>query len=528
MDTKKNWFKNASFYQIYPLSFKDSNGDGYGDLQGIIEKLPYVKSLGVDAIWICPFYKSPLRDFGYDITDHCEVDPLFGYMFDFEKLVSEAHTLGLKVVIDIVLNHTSIDHIWFQESRSSKDNPKRDWYIWRMGKGENGDQPPNNWVSVFGGSAWTRDQLTGEWYLHTFFENQPDLNWRNEEVRKEMYRLIDFWLTKGVDGFRGDALHHLFEDEEFLDEEINSYFKPGFDNPYNAIFHSRTEGLPETIKTILDISEHIKKFGDIVFVTEAYLDIEGLLHVYKNCPTENHMPFNFNLMSLPWVAADYKNFIDRYVAESGDLPKNYVLGNHDRHRTLSRLGRDKALASALISLTLPGSSFIYYGEEIGMQDLDVKESEMEDDWGKQIPGMNLGRDPERGVMQWDDGEFAGFGSEKPWIGIPQNQKEVSVLMQEKDPNSILNFYKKILELRKDEIFQNGEYVPMPIEKNAIFQFKRKLGDREVLIAVNMSENEQLLSLAVNAKGFISSVLQNHPPSPSAPLLPNEARVIFLD
>ncbi len=526
MDIKTSWFKNAAVYQIYPLSFKDSNGDGYGDLQGIIEKLSYIKSLGVDAVWICPFYKSPLKDFGYDVTDHFEVDPLFGYMFDFERLISEAHKIGIKVIIDLVLNHTSREHEWFKESRSSKDNRKRNWYIWHHGRGENGSEPPNNWVSVFGGSAWTKDEITGEWYLHTFFDNQPDLNWRNEEVRREMYRLIDFWLTKGVDGFRGDALHHLFEDSEFADEEINSYFKPGFDNPYNSIFHSRTEGLPETIKTILDISNHIKKFGETVFVTEAYLDLEGLLHVYKNCPVDNHMPFNFNFMSLSWDALVYKNFIDRYIVGSADFPKNYVLGNHDRHRLISRVGKEKSLALALLSLTLPGSAFIYYGEEIGMEDLEVEEGNMEDDWGKNIPGMNLGRDGERGVMQWNEEEFAGFGSEKPWIGEPQNQKEVNVASQEKDPNSVLNFYKKLLALRKEEIFRSGEHLPLPVENNAIFQFKRKLGEREVLVAVNMSEDEQALSLEKEAKGFISSSLLNLPSSPTAPLLPNEARIIF--
>lgn len=521
-----SWFDNAVVYQVYPLSFKDSNGDGYGDLQGIIEKLPYIKSIGIDAIWISPFYKSPLKDFGYDITDHFEVDPLFGYMFDFEKLVSEAHSLGLKVIIDLVLNHTSSEHEWFKESRSSKDNPKRDWYIWHLGKGEDGSEPPNNWVSVFGGSAWTRDEITGEWYLHTFFDNQPDLNWRNKEVVNQMYELIDFWLTKGVDGFRGDAIHHLFEDGEFLDDEINSYFKPGFDNPYNSIFHSRTEGLPETIKTILDVSNHVEKFGEIVFVTEAYLDLEGLLHVYKNCPAVNHMPFNFNLMSLSWKADAYKNFIDRYVRESGNFPKNYVLGNHDRHRVVSRMGMDKSLSLALLSLVLPGSTFIYYGEEIGMTDLEVEESSSEDSWGKQVPGLNLGRDPERGVMQWSAQEFAGFGSERPWIGEPQNHKEINVVDQEKDPNSVLSFYKKLLGLRKEEIFQKGEYVEMPVENGTVFRFKRKLADREVLIVINMSDHEQSISLTEKAKGFISSYLENPPALFSAPLLPNEARILF--
>ncbi len=526
--SKNQWFKNAAVYQVYPLSFKDSNGDGYGDLPGVIEKLPYIKSLGADAIWLSPFYKSPLRDFGYDVTDHSDIDPIFGYMFDMERLISEAHALGLKVIIDLILNHTSIDHPWFQESRSSKENPKRDWYIWQDGKGENSSLPPNNWISVFGGPSWSRDEKTGEWYLHTFFDHQPDLNWRNEDVRKEMCGIIDFWLTKGVDGFRGDAIHNLFEDAEFADEEINSYFKPGFDNPYNALFHSRTEGLPETIKTILDISEHIKKFGDVAFVTEAYLDLEGLLHVYKNCPVDNHVPFNFNLMSLPWNASDYKNFLDRYILESNDFPRNYVLGNHDRHRIVSRVGREKALASALLYMFLPGSPYIYYGEEIGMSDLDLEEAKMQDEWGQNVPGMHLGRDPERGVMQWTDADFAGFGDKRPWILPPKNQKEVNVEAQEKDQNSVLNFYKKLLALRKEEIFEQGEYVAMPVENNAVFQFKRKLGEREVLVAVNMSEEEQPLSAAQNGKRLISSILENQLNQPSANLMPNEARVVLFD
>lgn len=522
--SENSWYENATVYQIYILSFKDSNGDGYGDLSGIISKLDYLKELGVDAIWITPFYKSPLKDFGYDVQDHKEVDPLFGYIFDFDKLLSEAHNRDIKVLIDLVLNHTSNEHNWFIESKKSKESKKRDWYIWREGRidGNGNEIPPNNWVSVFGGPAWTKDLVTGEWYLHTFLPSQPDLNWRNKEVREAMFDIIDYWLTRGVDGFRGDAVHHFYEDHDFGDEDENIFFRPGIDDPYNSITHSKTNGLPETIESVLEISNFIQKYGDILFVTEAYLDIEGLLHVYKNCRAKNHMPFNFNFLSLSWSASDYKKFVDRYVLETENMPKNYVLGNHDKHRIISRVGKEKALAMALLSFTLPGTSFIYYGEEIGMEDIVINPKNELDEWGKRIPGLHLGRDPERGVMQWDNSPNAGFSSIKPWIGSPQNTDLINVKTEDSNENSILKFYKNIINISKRDVFKIGQYVPMPIQNETIFSFKRVFNEKEAVVFVNMSDNEVIFDLNSDWNLLISSQYQDN--FELNKLMPNEARI----
>ncbi len=522
---KKHWFEKAIIYQIYPLSFKDSNNDGYGDLKGIIEKIDYIKELGANAIWLSPFYESPMKDFGYDVSAYKKVGEVFGAFEDIERLISEIHQRDMKVIIDLILNHTSEEHHWFKEARSSKDNSKRDFYVWRSGREEAGQKkPPNNWLSVFGGSAWDYDEATDEWYLHSYLSSQPDLNWRNPELKKEMFKVIDFWLTLGIDGFRGDAIDNIYEDSEFTDEESNPNFRVGLDDPYNALIHSKTTGLPETIKLITEISEYIKKFGDIFFITEAYLDVNGLANVYNNCPVSNHSPFNFNFVSMPWQAKKYKEFIDKYIEISGDFPKNYVFGNHDRNRVTSRLGEKRALALALLSMFLPGSTFVYYGDEIGMINIDIKDGEELDEWSKNVPGMNLNRDKERGVMQWDNSEFAGFSFVKPWIGMPKKQEEINVVIEKNNPKSILNFYKKIIALKKEKIFTEGEYQPLPIfEENVLF-FKRVLGDKSALIIINMSDKEISIPEQNNGSLAISSYRDN--PDPQSPLRPNEARVLM--
>lgn len=522
---KKSWYDSSTIYQIYTLSYKDSNGDGYGDINGIIEKLDYIKDLGIDAIWLTPFYKSPMKDFGYDVSNHTEVDPVFGYMFDFDRLISEASRRDIKIIIDLVLNHTSDQHEWFKESRKSKDSLKRDWYIWKEGKiDEDGNEiPPNNWVSVFGGPAWTKDSESNEWYLHTFLPSQPDLNWRNPGLKESMFGVMDFWLSKGVSGFRGDAVHHFFEDKDFGDENLNEYFRPGLDDPYNKVTHNKTNGLPETIELIHEICRYIKKYGDIVFISEAYLDIDGLIHVYKNCPINNHMPFNFNFLSLRWNAYDYKNFIDRYIKETNDYPKNYVLGNHDKHRVVSRMGIQKAKALAILSFALPGASFVYYGEEIGMIDLDVKEGSELDPWGKQVPGMGLNRDSERGVMQWDNSIYAGFSHSKTWILPPNNHKELNVEVLDVDNDSILNFYKKLIALKKEDIFKIGDYIEMPVQNENILCFKRKLNNKEIYVFANMGDGELNFNLEDGYKIILSTHINRD--NSGYVLLPNEVKVI---
>ncbi len=522
---EKHWFDNAVMYQIYPLSFKDTNEDSYGDLKGIIEKIDYIKNLGADAVWLSPFYKSPMKDFGYDISAYKKVGEVFGKFEDIEKLISEIHKRDMKVIIDLVLNHTSEEHHWFEESRSSKNDPKRDFYMWQSGTEKNGEKkPPNNWLSYFGSSAWTYEEKTDQWYLHSYLPSQPDLNWKNPEVKKEMFKVIDFWLTHGIDGFRGDAIDNIYEDPEFSNEEDNPNYRVGLDDPYNSLIHSKTTSLPETIKLVNEISEHIKKFGDIFFITEAYLDIKGLANVYNNCPTSNHSPFNFNFISMSWEAKVYKEFIDQYIEISEGFPRNYVLGNHDRSRVISRLGKRKALALALLSMALPGSNFVYYGEEIGMIDIDIKKGEEQDEWSKRVTVVDFGRDKERGIMQWDSSEFAGFSQVKPWIGMPKEQERINVKNEKENPNSILNFYKKIIALKKEPVFAEGKYQPIPIFENTTLVFKRVLGDKFSLVVINMSNEEVFWMPSENGKVIISSYLDE--PDPKSSLRPNEARVLM--
>src|SRR5438093_2468087 len=393
----KLWWRHGIFYQIYPRSFQDTNADGVGDLRGIIERLAYLQSLGVDAIWLSPIFPSPMADFGYDIADYTGVDALFGTMADFEALANAAHAGGLRVILDLVPNHTSDQHPWFVESRGSRDNPKRDWYIWRDPAADGG--PPSNWLSEFGGSAWQYDAKTGQYYYHAFLAQQPDLNWRNPAVRRAIYDVMRFWLGKGVDGFRVDVIWHLIKDAAFRDNPPNPNYREGRP-PHEMILPLNSTDQAEVHEVIAEMRRVIDEFDSRVLIGEIYLPLERLVAYYGKDLAGAHLPFNFALLSAPWHARSIEKIIADYesLLPVGAWP-NWVLGNHDRPRVASRVGRDQARVAAMLLLTLRGTPTCYYGDELGMQNVALPPELMHDPQGRDNPQHS--RDPQRTPMQWD-------------------------------------------------------------------------------------------------------------------------------
>lgn len=509
MENKGNlWWKTSIIYQIYPLSFKDTNNDGKGDLRGIIEKLDYLndgteKSLGVDAIWLSPIYKSPMTEGGYDVSDYLKIDYVFGSEEDFDELISKAHERSMRVLMDFVPNHTSIEHPWFKEARSSRDNPKRDWYIWKDPKPDG--SPPNNWLSVFGGPAWSFDAKMGQYYLHSFLPEQPELNWRNTEVINEMQKVLEFWMKRGVDGFRTDALYLLIEDDEFRDEPPNPDYKPGKDNPYDSLLHIYTNVQPDIVPSITKFCTVLgKEKGKLMIGEMDILSPDELLKFQRVCTEELYLPFNFNLIKLEWNARAYREFIDRYDGQlgEGNWP-NYVLGNHDQKRVASRIGKDVAKVAAMLQLTLRGTPFIYYGEEIGMENTPISGDQVKDPWEKNVPGLGLGRDPERTPMQWSKNKFAGFSESKPWLPVNPNYKTVNVEEEEKESKSMFSLYKKLIWYRRESTpLLHGSYSSLDSGAEKVFAFIRTKGDKSVLIVLNFSNSEEKLSLKVEKKKAI--------------------------
>lgn len=484
-------------YQIYPLSFKDSNDDGFGDLEGIIQKLDYLndgtkKSLGVDAVWLSPIYKSPMKDFGYDVSDYYDIDPIFGDLETFDRLVKEARRRGIKVIMDFIPNHTSSEHPWFLESRASKTNPKRDWYIWRDPKPDGA--PPNNWLSKFGGSAWSYDELTKQYYLRTFLPEQPDLNWRNSEVRKEMLRVMRFWLDRNIDGFRIDAITHLIKDKKFRDDPPNPNYEEGRDEPYDSLLHIYSGGGSKFIKkTMRSFCEVLKEYGNKFMVSETYLDIAGLMKYYKACENKQHAPFNFNFITMPWDARIYKKFIDKFEAHlSAEDAPIYVLGNHDRSRVATRLGQKRARLAVILQVALRGMMFIYYGEELGMEDAIIPSEKVIDPWGKNLPSLRVGRDPERTPMQWDGSKYAGFSNAKPWLPYFTNPQRDNMEAESRDKNSMLSHYRHLIHFwKRSPALLEGAYKPMASGNPNVLTFARIHKNERALAVLNFSDKEQM-------------------------------------
>jgi alpha-glucosidase len=494
----KGWYPGSVIYQIYPRSYKDSNGDGIGDLLGIVEKLDYIKDLGVSAIWLSPIYKSPMLDLGYDISDYTAIDPIFGSLNDFDLLVEGIHKRKLKIMLDFVPNHTSSDHQWFLDSRSSKDNPKRDWYIWKDPKPDG--SPPNNWISVAGGTAWEFDEHTGQYYLHSFLKDQPDLNWRNPEVVDAMSDVLRFWLNRGVDGFRVDVFYYLLKDERFLDEPINKDYKPGVDHPNEKLKHIYSKDQPETREIMAHFNDILDEFGNKFMVSETYVDISQTIDIYNTSKSGSHAPFNFHLIFQPFEVKAYKKVIDEFQKSirEHDIPV-YVLGNHDQSRIVSRLGgMMQARLAAMMKLTLPGTPFIYYGDEIGMEDTPIPHD-------KHVDTFEVNRDPQRTPMQWDTSLNAGFSKSEPWLPVNPRYKQINVVSQRESLQSTLTLYKTLIRMRKTiTTIHTGQYVPVEIESEYIFAYLRTHGNEHLLIVLNFSPNEEIIKLPYKEIKFVIS------------------------
>lgn len=486
------WGKRI-IYQIYPRSFKDSNGDGIGDINGIAEKLEYLKDLGVDAIWLSPIYRSPMRDFGYDISDYYDIDPIFGNLSDFDRLIQKAHDRDMKVLMDFVPNHTSTEHPWFRESASSRQNSKRDWYIWRSPKKNGG--PPNNWLSQFGGTAWEMDEKTGEYYLHTFDVSQPDLNWRNPHVVEEILNVMRFWMRRGVDGFRVDVAYYLFKDPFFRDEPHNPSHAEHH-MQYDSLLHIYTIALPETLNMLKQLNSVINEFEDRFMVCEIYTFLHEIVNLYKIVDHQSFVPFNFSFISLPWNAQEHKKFIDEFDGLVGhDYFPTYVLGNHDKPRIASTLGGNAAKTAALLQLTLRGIPFIYYGEELGMKNVVIPEEKAKDPMAVNMKGFDFGRDPERTPMQWDPSPYGGFSHSEPWLPLEKEFRERNVASEERDKTSFLHLYKSVIHLRKSrKSLSGGTYIPLDFNNPQVFGFLREEAEEKTLVIANFSEEEQNVEL----------------------------------
>ena len=485
------WWQRGVVYQIYPRSFQDTNGDGVGDLRGIAERLDHLVTLGVDAIWISPIFASPMADFGYDIADYCAIHPLFGTMDDFDHLLEQAHARGLKLILDFVPNHTSDQHTWFRESRSSRDDPKRDWFIWRDPAPDGG--PPNNWISNFGGPAWQYDEATGQYYYHAFLREQPDLNWRNPEVRAAMHDVLRFWLDRGVDGFRVDVLWHLMKDPEFRDNPPNPAYQP-HDPEINRFLQVYSADHPDILEVVTGLRAVLDEYSERVLIGEIYLPLERLVAYYGHDLSGAHLPFNFQLIESSWHAHTIARIIHEYeeLLPQGGWP-NWVLSNHDKPRIAARVGQAQARVAAMMLLTLRGTPTIYYGDEIGLGHVEIPPERVQDPWEKNEPGLGLGRDPSRTPMQWQPGHAAGFSRSEPWLPVTADATRCNVATQAEDPRSIFTLYRRLLALRRSrEALISGDDVQIEGVQGDVLVYGR--GGSRLLVALNMSATPCRLNL----------------------------------
>jgi alpha-glucosidase len=486
------WWKYGTIYQVYPRSFLDTNGDGIGDLEGILRRLDYLVWLGIEAVWLSPLYPSPMADFGYDITDHCDIDPIFGDFADFTRLIDEAHRRNIRIILDLVPNHTSDQHPWFLDSRRSRVSQRRNWYIWRDGKPGGG--PPNNWISNFGGSAWELDRTTGQYYYHAFLKQQPDLNWRNAQVRAAMHAVMRFWLDRGVDGFRVDVLWHLMKDAAFRDNPSNPAYAAGQPD-INRLLPLYSADQPEIAGIISELRGVLDQYADRVLIGEIYLPVERLVSYYGENLAGVHLPFNFQLLFTAWHAAALAALIDEYegLLPAGAWP-NWVLGNHDQKRVATRLGGDQARVAAMLLLTLRGTPTLYYGDEIGMTDVPIPAEAVQDPWARNEPGLGFGRDPQRTPMQWDASRLAGFSAHVPWLPIGADYERSNVARQKDDPASMLSLYRNLIALRhRTPALRRGSYWPLAVGEH-VLAYERVAEGERVLVALNLANGLRQIQL----------------------------------
>jgi alpha-glucosidase len=503
-NSAREWWQRAVIYQIYPLSFQDTDGDGRGDLAGIIARLDHLAWLGVDAVWLSPIFRSPMRDFGYDISDFTEIDPCFGTLETFDRLTAALHERGIRLILDFVPNHTAIEHPWFAESRASRTSAKRDWYVW-ADSGPDG-APPNNWLSRFGGSAWERDPATGQVYYHAFLKEQPDLNWRNPEVRRAMFDVLRFWLKRGVDGFRVDAAAVLAEDDLLRDDPPNPDFdekKTPSPERFRRVF---TDYRPESLEYLTELRAVVDEFPDRVLLGETQSATDRVRRFYgESGQARLHLPLNFLLFETNWEALALQAAIDQYLAAipPGGWP-NWVLGSHDKPRIATHLGPAQARVGAVLAFTLPGTPVFFAGDEIGMPNVPVADDQVRDPFEKLVPGFGLNRDPERAPMRWEPGLNAGFTSGDPWLPVGPCASVINVADERNASSSMLTLYRRLIGLRHaEQAFVSGAYQPQRA-RNGVLAFHRTLNGHAFLIAANLQSQAQVYPISARGRLRLSS------------------------
>lgn len=536
------WPEGAIVYQVYPRSFYDSNADGIGDIPGVNAKLGYLKRLGVNAIWLSPFYPSPMADFGYDVADYCDVDPIFGKLSDMDKLIQDAHKRAIKIMVDLVPNHTSNEHTWFHQSRQSKENDYADWYIWRDPKGHDKHGkpiPPNNWLAMFDGkTAWEYEPARQQFYLHTFDVGQPDLNWANPNVREAIKDAMRFWLDKGVDGFRVDAVPFMAKDPRLKDEPKNPDWKPGW-HGYDRLQHINNQGWPHLFAYLSEMAAVLKepKYAahDRFMVTEAYPSwhnkISDYMAYYKGMDPAVAAPFNFEGIGLPWKAPDWQAFLHEFHASLDEFSPlcvaSYAFGNHDQHRLVTRIGERAARSAAVLLLTLPGMAFIYNGDELGMSNGHIPADMVQD------PGAvsSEGRDPERTPMHWTPGKNAGFSKAKTtWLPIAGNYKSHNVVTETLQRKSFLTLYKKLGKLRNNSpALKHGSFRTIDTGNQDILGYQRQHDSKTITVVINFKDSGKTAKIPGQVgKVRLSSLASSEAKlkSGSITLAPNEAVILY--
>jgi alpha-glucosidase len=506
-----NWWRGGVIYQIYPRSFADSNGDGVGDLPGITKQLDYVAKLGADAVWLSPFFKSPMKDFGYDVSDYCDIDPLFGTLDDFRALVKKAHNLGLKVMIDQVLSHTSDQHPWFAESRASRNNPKADWYVWADAKDDG--TPPNNWLSIFGGSAWQWDTRRRQYFLHNFLSSQPDLNYHNPDVVNAILGTVKFWLELGVDGYRLDTANYYFHDKELRSNPGRGQPKgndPAVNdvNPYGWQHHKFDKTQPENIGFLKQLRALLDQYPNTTMVGEIG-DDDGVATMaeYTSGGDKLHMAYSFDLLGPDSSSTYLHDLMTRFAEKNATGWPSWALSNHDVVRVGTRWGGESAdvrklRVAAAFQMCLRGSPCLYQGDELGLPEAKVAYEDLQDPYGITMWPEFKGRDGCRTPMPWDGkAKDLGFGSgaQKPWLPLTEAYRALAVSEQDTDPNSLLNFYRNLLAWRKGQaVLLHGDQVLLPVHKQ-VMAFVRHHDGKQVLCAFNFSDSAASLALPAEFK-----------------------------
>jgi alpha-glucosidase len=523
---ERPWWQRGAIYQLLVPSFLDTDGDGLGDLDGITARLDYLEWLGVNAVWLSPCYPSPLKELGYDVSDYCNIEPRFGSLKAFDRLLGEAHERDIRVILDWVGNHTSAQHPWFRESRASRSSPRRSWYLWRDARPDG--SPPNNWVSVFGGSVWQWDAATSQYYMHTFLDSQPDLNWREPAVRAAMLKALEFWLARGVDGFRLDAAPLFFKDPEWRDNPVNPDYRAG-ELPDSTLLPIYTRNQPGLHELFAELRALVDGFsGDRVLLGEFYLPFTELAAFYGDAEPELHLPLNLSLTWSQWDAGTIARTISEYhsAVEGRGWPTT-TLDTHDQHRIVARAGIEHARVAAMLLLTQRGTPTLYYGDEIGMRGVDIPPEQGVDPQGRRT-GRN--RDPTRTPMQWSAETHAGFSTVEPWLPVGVDRDTANVASQSRDAGSLLTLARRLLELRaKEQVLVDGAQVPVPADAELV-AYRRENGGRRLLVVLNFAHAAAAHELERGGHVLLSPYLDREGERVAAQvrLRANEGLVIELD